>query len=230
MRKVMTPFLSVNPKSYLYGQDSLKLAKAADRAAEKYGMQVFFTCCYTDLRLIKENTNNVVVTAQHMDAIYPGRGEGYVLPEALKDAGCEAVYMNHTEHALTLETIYKTICRAKELEMISIVCANSVAEGIALATMNPEILICEPSELIGTGKTADDSYMGEVIRRIRGVNPEVKIVIGASIATGEDCVRVLRAGADGTGATSGIVKADDPCAKVDEMVHAMSSYWADTHK
>lgn len=224
MRKITKPFLLVNPKSYLYGQESLKLAKAADEAMEKYGVDVFFTGCFTDLRMIRENTRNVIVTAQHMDAIRPGRGQGFVLPESLKDAGVEAVYMNHTEHALTLETLSQTIIRARELELVSIVCVNSVAEGVAIASMHPQILVCEPSDLIGTGQKADDQYMKMAADRIHAVDPDVLVVIGASISSGEDCVRVLRAGADGTGATSGIVKAADPCAKVDEMVKAIAAY------
>ena len=33
MTKAQTPFLVVNPKSYLYGKKSLELAKAADKVA-----------------------------------------------------------------------------------------------------------------------------------------------------------------------------------------------------
>ncbi len=226
MRKITKPFLLVNPKSYLYGEKSLELAKAADQAAASAEglVDVFYTCCYPDLRLIRDNTEHVIVTAQHMDAIRPGRGQGYVLPEAIKDAGAEAVYMNHTEHALTLETLYKTMVRGRGLGLIRIVCVNSVAEGVAIATMAPEILVCEPSDLIGSGQKADDSYMTEAARRIHAVNPEVNVVIGASISSGQDCVRVISSGADGTGATSGIVKAPDPGARVKEMVKAMADY------
>lgn len=224
MRKITTPFLLVNPKSYLFGQESLDLALASDQAAQTYQMQIFFTCCYSDIRLIKENTKKVIVTAQHMDAIYPGRGEGYVLPEALADAGCEAVYLNHAEHPLTLDVLYQSIQRAKEVGLISIVCANSASEGVAIATMMPDIIICEPTDLIGTGEKADNHYMSEVVNRIRAVNKEIKIVVGASIQSGKDCVKVLEAGADGTGATSGIVNADSPSEKVNEMAKMMSSW------
>ena len=224
MRKISKPFLLVNPKSYLYGEQSLMLARAADAAAFRENIDVFFTCSYTDLRMIKDNTRHIIVTAQHMDSIRPGRGQGYVLPEAIKDTGAEAVYMNHTEHALTLEELYKTMLRAKELDLISIVCVNSVSEGIAVATMNPQILVCEPSDLIETGKIADDIYMRQAVDQIHEINSDVLVVIGASISSGTDCVKVVRAGADGTGATSGIVKALDPCLKVKEMVGALADF------
>ena len=35
MTKAQTPFLVVNPKSYLYGEKSLELAKAADKVAKE---------------------------------------------------------------------------------------------------------------------------------------------------------------------------------------------------
>ena len=90
--------------------------------------------------------------------------------------------------------------------------------------MEPEIIVCEPSDLIGSGKVADDLYMKEAIARIHSANPTSMIVIGASISTGDDCVRVIRAGADGTGATSGIVNAKNPYTKVREMVQALAEY------
>ena len=37
-RKISVPFFEIGPKSYLYGDEVLELAKAADAAAEKYGM------------------------------------------------------------------------------------------------------------------------------------------------------------------------------------------------
>ena len=40
---VSVPFLFVNPKSYLYGRESLELARAADRISEQYGLTIFYT-------------------------------------------------------------------------------------------------------------------------------------------------------------------------------------------
>ena len=35
-RKIRTPFFSVNPKAYIYGDASVALAKFTDQMAEKY--------------------------------------------------------------------------------------------------------------------------------------------------------------------------------------------------
>lgn len=221
MTKNFKPFLVVNPKSYLYGEKSLALAKASDAVAEKYGLTIFFTCPFADIRLIKENTKNIIVTAQHMESLKPGRGMGHVLPESLKEAGAEATFLNHAENSMTLAELSKTIQRAKELSILTIVCADSVVEGQAVAELGPDILLCEPTDLIGTGKTADDSYTIEVCDRIRKINPEIAIMIASGVTTAEDCYKVVKLGADGTGATSGILKAPDPAVRVDEMAAAI---------
>ena len=221
MKKNIVPFLVVNPKSYLYGEKSLELAKAADAAAEKFGLTIFFTCPFADIRLIKANTKNVIVTAQHMESLKPGRGMGHILPESLKAAGADATFLNHAENTMTVAELSKTIQRAKELDIMTIVCADSVVEGQAVAEFAPDILLCEPTDLIGTGKTADDSYTIEVCERISKINPDVAIMIASGVTTAEDCYKVVKLGADGTGATSGILKAPDPAKRVFEMAEAI---------
>ena len=221
MKYSLTPFLVVNPKSYLYGEKSLALAKAADEAAEKYGLTVFFTCPFADIRLIAGNTKEVVVTAQHMESLRPGRGMGHVLPESLKEAGAGAVFLNHAENSMTVAELCKTIKRAKELEMLTIVCADSVAEGLDIAQFHPDILLCEPTDLIGTGQTADDSYVLDACDQIRKIDPKIAVMIASGVTTAEDCYRVVKLGADGTGATSGILKAPDPAVRVHEMADAI---------
>ena len=57
MAKAQAPFLIVNPKSYLYGKESLELAKAADQVAKDTGPQIYFTCPYADIRMIQRKYN-----------------------------------------------------------------------------------------------------------------------------------------------------------------------------
>lgn len=221
MKKKVSPFLVVNPKSYLYGESSLALAKAADEAAEKNGLQIFFTCTFADIRYIKENTQYVTVTAQHMESLRPGRGMGHILPESLKAAGADAVFLNHAENPMTVGELLNTIQRARELDMITIVCADSVAEAAAISEMKPDILLCEPTDLIGTGKVAGDDYVLETTKRIRTIDPEIAVMIASGVTTAADVYNVIKLGADGTGATSGILKAPDPAVRVAEMAEAV---------
>ena len=105
--------------------------------------------------------------------------------------------------------------------MTTIVCADSTVEAKALACMDPDILLAEPTDLIGTGTAADDSYVVETVKGIKEVNPHVLVMIGSGISTADDCYNVIRLGADGTGATSGILKAPSPELRVREMAEAI---------
>lgn len=219
--KIRTPFLVVNPKSYLYGKRSLYLAQAADKIAKETGIEMFFTCPFADIRYISENTTNVIVTAQHMEALRPGRGMGHVLPESLKEAGAKAVFLNHAENPMTVAELSKTIERARELDIKTIVCADSVSEAVALSKFNPDIILAEPTELIGTGKTADNSYVIETTEKIREMSPNTLVMIASGVTTAEDVYNVIKLGADGTGGTNGILGAPDPKKRIEEWAEAM---------
>ncbi|WP_340852985.1 triose-phosphate isomerase [Ligilactobacillus salivarius] len=221
---IKKPFFIVNPKSYLYGEEALKLAKIADELAGKYQIDCIFTGQLIDLPMLKENTSNLIITAQYMDSLVPGRGMGHVLPEALKYHGVEAVVLNHAEKKLTLEEIDKTVKRAKEIGLQSIVCANTVEQCRAVAELTPTMMICEPNDLIGTGSTSNEEYIKSTTEAVKNVNPNILVMQAAGVSTGEDVTKALKLGADGTGGTSGIIKAPDWKEKLIEMMSAMVKY------
>ena len=115
MRTVRKPFFVVNPKSYLYGEQALELAKTADQLAAAYDIDIIFTCQHVDVRLIKEETTQLIVSVQHIDGIVPGRGMGHVLPEGVAAAGAEATFFNHAERPLSISELCDAVKRAKEL-------------------------------------------------------------------------------------------------------------------
>ena len=222
MKKVKTPFFVMNPKSYLYGEELKRLALKAEELAERFPeITMFFTAPYAELAWVAENTRHLIVTAQHMDGIKPGRGMGMVLPESLIEVGARAVFLNHAERPMTIASLTAAMKRAKELELITVVCADSIEEAKAIAVLRPDILLCEPTEQIGTGVTSDDAYLQATERAIRGINSDILIMQAAGISSGEDVYRVIASGADGTGGTSGILKAPDPRQRLEEMIIAM---------
>ena len=222
-KKVRRPFFVVNPKSYLYGEAILELAGKADELALKYDIDIFFTAQHVDLRAVKERAPHVIVTAQHMDGITPGRGMGAILPEAIAAAGAEATFLNHIEHSMTVADLSAALARCRELDIISIVCADSAAETAAVAAMHPDVIVCEPAALIGTGVTSGDAYMHETDSVVRALSPETMVLQASGISTGEDVYNAIVAGgADGTGATSGIVAKPDPIAALEEMIEAIA--------
>ncbi|MBQ8416042.1 MAG: triose-phosphate isomerase [Clostridia bacterium] len=226
---IKPPFFEVGPKAYLYGEQMLKLAKTIDRVAMKYDVDIIVTPQYTDISLLAQNTERILVFAQHMDYLPVGRGLGSVLPEAVKAAGAVGVMLNHAEKKLTLEEVEKTIIRADEVGLATIVCADTVDELVAIAKLSPNLLVAEPTELIGTGKTSDSNYVIETIEKVRAINPDIMVLQGAGISNGQDVYNTIKLGAQATGSTSGIIKAADPDAMVEEMIYSLRKAWDELH-
>ena len=224
-RKIRVPFFEIGPKSYLYGDDILSLAKAADAASVKYDIDIIFTTPYADIRRVADNSARLFVFAPHMDPLPVGRGLADILPESMAAAGACGVMLNHVEKQLSLAALRQTIQRADALGLITIVCADSIAEAAAIAHLSPDIIVAEPSDLIGTGKTSPLEYVEQSTRAVKSINPDVFVLQGAGISSGEDVYNVILAGAEGTGTSSGIVKAADRNKMADEMIRAVREAW-----
>ena len=220
-RKLKLPFFSVNPKSYIYGDEILALALETEKIAKKYDMDIFFTAQLIDLPIIAQHTERLLLSAQHMDALYPGKGMGKILPDALINRGIDSVTLNHAENPITFTTLQETIKRANELGMITKVCANSVEEAKAIAYLKPDVIVCEKTELIGTGTTSDDAYIIDTIQAIKAIDKDIIVSQGAGIRTPEDVARMVRLGSEGSGASSGIIQASNRAELIEQFVVAM---------
>ncbi len=227
---IKPPFFEVGPKAYLYGEEMLKLAKVIDKTAMKYDVDVIVTPQYTDIKLLADNTERILVFAQHMDALPVGRGLGSVLPEAVKAAGAVGVMLNHAEKPLSMETVEATIKRADEVGLATIVCADTIDDVKKIAKMGPNLIVAEPTDLIGTGTTADSNYVTDTIKAVEEINPDIMVLQGAGISNGRDVYNTIALGAQATGSTSGIIKASDPYAMVEEMLYNLRKAWDDTHR
>lgn len=228
--EIKPPFFEIGPKSYLYGDEVLKLAKAADIASKKYDVDIIFTTPYPDIYRVAQETERIFVFAPHMDPINVGRGVADILPESIKAAGAVGVMINHCEKPVSLSVLSKTIQRADEAGLLTIVCADSITEAKAIALMEPNIIVPEPTKLIGTGVTSDMNYVHASIEAIKSINEKILVLQSAGISSGGDVYKVIYAGAEATGSSSGIAKAPDRVAMVDEMIHAVRKAWDDRQK
>lgn len=218
-QKIRTPFFEVGIKNYIYGNEVLRFALAADTASKKYDVDVLFIAPYTEIRRIAEQTERLIVIAPYMDTLRPGRGMAEVLPEALKASGAKGVVINHCERPMTLSAIKATIDRANELDMLTFACADSIAETKAIAQLCPDIINPEPTELIGSGSASDMAYVKEVIRAVKEINPKILVEQAAGITTGQQVYDFIIAGSEAAGASSGILRAKDPYQMLDEMIY-----------
>lgn len=222
-----TPFFEIGPKAYLYGERALELAQVADQLCEKYEVDIIFTAQYTDIERIAKNTRYIKVFAQHMDCIEPGRGVGAVLPEAIKQAGAVGVLLNHAEKPLILDVLAKTVSRAKEVGLATLVCAGSCEESTMVAHLRPDIILAESPSLIGKGarSSQDMDEIQRINQSIHTIDPNILILHGAGISDEKDVYEVIKAGAIATGSTSGIIKAANPAEMLEKMIVAVADAW-----
>ncbi len=219
-----TPFLIVNPKAYLGGAETLQLALLTEELAAQFDIDVIFTAQHAYLVEVAKHTTRLMVTAQHMDAITPGRGMGHTLPEALAEAGVRAVVLNHAEFPLSLAQLDATMRRAEEVGIASIVCADTERQCRAVAQLGPTVMICEPTASIGTGTMDAGDYIERTTRAVKEVDPSILVIQAAGVTTGADITRVLQMGADGSGGTSGIVAAPDWRVVLVDMFSALKAF------
>lgn len=227
---VRPPFFEIGPKAYLAGQEVIDLAAAADRAAAEHDVQVFFTAPLLELSRVAEATSHLIVQAPHMDPIERGRGVANILPESLLAAGARSVLLNHVERPVTFATLAGTVERAKEVGLMTMVCASSIAEIKACALLGPDIIVAEPTELIGTGQTSDTDYMRASAEAIHSIDPAIHVLQAAGIKHGDDVFRTMSVEwADGTGSSSGIATAPNPGAIAAEMIAAARRAFDERH-
>ncbi len=229
--EITPPFFEIGPKAYLFGDEILALAQHADAMSRKYGVQTILTPQYVDIRAVACKMENVLVFAQHMDYLRIGRGIGSVLPEAVKAAGASGVLLNHAEKKLSRGDLERTVKRADEVGLATMVCADHIDEARAIARLRPNIIIAEAPELIGVGKRGDNDreVISTINHAIWEIDPEIRVLHGAGISSGQDVYGIIAAGAQGTGSTSGIIKARDPLAMTEEMLRSVRMAWDATH-
>jgi triosephosphate isomerase len=184
-------------------------------------VDVLFVAPYTEIRRVRENTEKLIVLAPYMDSIRPGRGIADVLPEALKAAGAQGVVLNHSERPMSLNAIRKAIDRANELELLTFVCADTVAEAQALAMLHPDILNPEPTELIGSGTVSDMRYVREVVQAVKSIDPSILVEQAAGITTAQQVYDFIMEGSEAAGSASGILTSVNPHSLLNEMVRSV---------
>jgi triosephosphate isomerase len=129
--------------------------------------------------------------------------------------------VNHSERRLTLAEIESSVTALRNADLTALVCSNNEATSAAAAALAPAYVAIEPPELIGSGVSVSKANP-DIIRRsveaVRRVNPDVEILTGAGIQSGE-CVKIaLDLGTSGVLLASSVVKAKAPIAVLRDLV------------
>ncbi|MDI6798396.1 MAG: triose-phosphate isomerase [Candidatus Aenigmarchaeota archaeon] len=219
------PLILVNFKTYVEGtgKGALKLAKICEVVSKKFNVNIAIAPQFTDIRLISSKVK-IPIFAQHIDYQEPGAFTGHISALAIKGSGAAGTLINHSERRLSLKEIKKCTEIAKKYDLISVVCSDSLMKGRNIARFDPDFIAYEDPLLIGTGEAISKVKPNSVrnfVKTISRINPEVKVLCGAGITSGEDVKRAIELGTKGVLVASSIVKATNPKKVLIEFAKAI---------
>lgn len=205
------PIVIINFKTYKQGEDVLKLAKTIESVDKSIivGVQAMY------LKEVSDKTK-LAVYAEHVDPYLPGRNTGFILPEDVKAAGADGVFLNHSEHRLDFRTVKETVQRCKKLKLKICIFAKDLNEAKKMKKLNPDFLAIEPPELVGGNISVSTAKPG-LIKRI-SASLGGNFLVGAGIKDYNDVKTSMELGASGIAVASGITKAKNPKKAVKDLI------------
>ena len=214
------PLIVVNFKTYesASGDTAIKLAKAMDNFSDREFRMIAVVSAF-DLSSITDAVQGVEVWSQHLDPVGKGSHTGWLEPDLALHHGAVGTIINHAEHKVSLEHVEKLMAMLPD-EFPICACAADVDEAIALAKLSPTFIAVEPPELIGgdiSVTTADPAIVSDTVAAVKSTNPDVRVLCGAGVKNGADVKMAIELGAEGVLLASGVTKASDINAVLDDL-------------
>jgi triosephosphate isomerase len=214
-------FVLVNLKAYPC--DPVAVAAAARDVADATDTTIAVAPQTADLARVADT--GATTYAQHVGPVGHGSHTGSTLAESVADNGAEGTLLNHSEHRRKLADIDGSLEAAARVDLDTVVCANNPEQVAAAAALGPDAVAVEPPELIGTGtpvSQADPDIVEDAVAAAERVDPTVDVYCGAGISTGEDLAAARDLGATGVLLASGVAKADEPRAALEDLVDPLA--------
>jgi len=216
------PYVVVNFKAYreVDGAKALELAKVCEAVSQETGARIAVCPPSVELGYVARNVS-LPVFGQNADPHAPGSSTGWVTPSMIKAAGAVGTLLNHSEHQISIGVIEECLELAKGCELVTIVCANTVQAAVQIAHHRPDYVAVEPPELIGgdiSVTSANPQIVENTVEAVKAVNRGISVLCGAGVKTGKDVKAAVELGADGVLLASGVVKAKDPRAVLEDLV------------
>ena len=158
---------------------------------------------------------------QHVSPTGAGSHTGSTRAAAVSAAGAVGTLLNHSERRLRLADIDEALRRAEAAGLETVVCANNPDQVAAVTALGPDAVAVEPPALIGTGtpvSQADPDVVTDAVDAATAVDPDVPVLCGAGISSGDDVAAAADLGAEGVLVASGVALADDPEAALRDLV------------
>ncbi|WP_256714346.1 hypothetical protein [Microbacterium sp. RU33B] len=103
---------------------------------------------------------------------------------------------------------------------MTMVYAGTDDEVIALSDFDPTVVLYEPPALIGAAGGAPRPWIRAIDERMRDLAPGVLMMHAGGVGTPDDVYDIMRAGAAGTGSTSGVLRDPSPESAVERFIAA----------
>jgi len=225
---IKLPVIIINYKTYIQatGKGALKLTKVCEKVIKEHGVNIIVAVQAVDIFQLTQETE-VPIYAQHIDPITPGSHTGFVLPEAIKEAGAVGSLLNHAEHKVDLKVLETTHDKLKEFKFETCLCAANPERSATLSALNPTFVAFELPSLIGTGISISKAEPELVEKSVENIMKNGKNVIpltGAGVSNGEDVYAALKLKTDGVLLASAFTKAKDPEKVLIDMVNAVKKF------
>ena len=214
------PLIVVNFKTYesASGQSAEDLAPSMEKFTNRNFRMIAVVSAF-DLHSIASNSTNLEVWSQHLDPVGKGSYTGWLEPESAIYRGAVGTIINHAEHKVSIKHV-KELMEMLPSDFPICACAADVSEAIELAKLNPTFIAVEPPELIGgdiSVTTADPSIVTDTVKAVKSVNSNVRVLCGAGVKNGSDVRKAIELGAEGVLLASGVTKAEDVNAVLDDL-------------
>jgi len=218
---IMKPVLLINFKTYEQGigKNAIKLAKIAESFGNK-NVEIILAVQPSDIYPVSKAVS-LPVYAQHIDPVEFGSHTGWILPEAVKEAGASGTLINHSEHMVSVKEIKKCVSRAKDVGLKTVVCAPNQRFAKALAEFGPDFIAVEPPELIGGDVSVSEAkpeVISDSVKAVKNVNSKIRVLCGAGVHNAEDVRKALQLGSSGVLIASAIVKSKNPGLVIENIL------------
>ena len=216
------PLVVVNFKTYASASGRRADALAAHMASINTNARLVAAVSAFDLSSVAA-ISGVEVWSQHLDGVSQGSATGWLEINTAIERGAAGTLINHAEHKVSIEDVKKLLDMLPE-GMPVCACAADVDEARALAALGPTFIAVEPPELIGVDisvTSADPAIVKDTVAAVKEVNPDVRILCGAGVKNGADVTAAIALGAEGVLLASGVTKAEDARAVLEDLVSGL---------
>ena len=207
-------FLALKTYKQTTGDEVIKILSPVKKVQEETGVPIIVCTQATDIYRIKKELD-IEVWAQHIDPIDPGKNTGWISPSSIRQAGATGVLINHSEHKIPEEAIIKTVEKAKQYGLKTMLIGHTVEMVEKFDSFDIDFVSYEKEDLIASTTSMIDQQeeaIKELIKKLK--HP---LIIGAGINDGEDVKKSVMAGAKGVLLATYFVTAPDPEAKLREL-------------